>query len=139
MSVTYTVLPQYQLHYARYFGHHHTVHTSQLLADYRRDPLIRRGLRSVLDFSRIQSAELDLDLRRRQMEDLYGMFYQPGTTWCVTYYCPTEISLGLTSMQQKMWETRPDVHFLVSDNIRDIAQKVDVHEDVIRSLITQKI
>ena len=135
MSVSYTVLPEYQLHYARYFGHHHTMHTSQLLAEYRRDPLIRRGLRSVLDFSRIQSAELDLDLRRRQMEDLYAMFHEPGTMWCVTYYCPNEISRGLTSMQQKMWEARPDVDFLVAEDIRDVAEKLDVGQAIIRALV----
>ena len=135
MSVSYTVLPEYQLHYARYFGHHHTMHTSQLLAEYRRDPLIRRGLRSVLDFSRIQSAELDLDLRRRQMEDLYAMFHEPGTIWCVTYYCPTEISRGLTSMQQKMWEARPDVDFLLATKIESIATKLDVPVKAIRDLV----
>ena len=135
MSVSYTILPDHGIHYVRYEGHHLTAHTDRLLEDYRRDRLVTAGLRSVLDFSRILSAELDVAKRRRQMETLYGMFKDPAQDWCITYYCPSEVSRGLTEMQQKMWEARPDVDFLLTSRLEDIALKLDVPLAVVRKLV----
>jgi len=135
MSVSYTILPDLGIHYVRYGGHHQTHHTDLLIEDYRRDRMVRAGLRSVLDFSRILSAELDVSKRRKQMDALYGLFKDPAVDWCITYYCPTEVSRGLTEMQQKMWEARPDVDFLLATKIESIATKLDVPVKAIRDLV----
>ena len=135
MSVSYTILPDLGLHYVRYWGHHQTLQTDTLIEDYRRDRLVRPGLRSILDFSRILSAELDISKRRKQMELLYGMFKDPAVDWCITYYCPTDVSRSLTDMQQKMWEARSDVDFLLATRIEPIATKLGLPVKAISDLV----
>lgn len=135
MSVSYTILPEHNLHYVRYAGHHHTADTDALIADYKRDPNIRPGLRTVLDFSRILSAELDVSRRRKQMEMLYQLFHhRTGGHWSVIYFCPNDVSLSLTSMQQKMWEAKPEVDFMLGKTPEDVANRLMLSPSVILAL-----
>ena len=135
MSVSYRFERDLGILYVRYEGHHHTLHTKDLLARYIRDKNVTPGLHSVLDFSRILSAELDVAMRITVMNRLYSLLKHPDKEWKVTYFCPTEVSRSLTSMQQKMWLTRKGVDFYVAETVETLAIRVGQDLDLVKAMV----
>lgn len=139
MSVQYSVLLEHDMLYVRFEGHHETNHTNSLLRQYVKDVRIRPGLRAVLDFARISSAELDVAMRQKIMLRLLSIFKAPDRDWSVSYYCPTEVSRSFTAMQQRMWENQCGVDFMMARSPVALAQRLDMSINKMTQILGEQL
>lgn len=104
MPGTFRIFPDLGLVYVRYEGHILLAETSEMMAQYGRDPLARPGYKQLVDLSRVTGYETDFARLMRLQAEKLDLLLQDVPQTLLVYYAPDGPARDMARLIRRSWE-----------------------------------
>jgi hypothetical protein len=116
MSISYRILPEFNLAYVRYSGRMTVAESVEAFRAYVADPAYRPGQKQIVDLSDVTDWERDyvqiMSLQAVKAEALYD----PDHPTTVVSVAPTEMARSVANLVNRTWDRVQGVNYLTAQS-----------------------